>query len=90
MVNIVYFEIYWLVSVHNNKQSYSSQDTEESKQEVESIIKDQLITEYEFYNYIKGRLASQANALPVQWWGEIRHYLLIVTMGIDFNRKTYQ
>ena len=35
-------------------------------QEVESIIKDQLITEYEFYNYIKGRLASQAKALPVQ------------------------
>ena len=64
-------EIYWLVSVHFNKQSYSEQsqtrDKENSTQEVETIIKDQLITEYEFYNYLKRRLAYQAKALLVQW-----------------------
>ena len=64
------FGIYFLVSVQDNKQSYSehspTQYKENSIQEVENIIKEQLLTEYEFYNYIKGRLASQAKALPVQ------------------------
>ena len=59
-------EIYWLVSVHFNKQSYSEHSQTRDK-EVETIIKDQLITEYEFYNYLKRRLASQAKALSVQW-----------------------
>ena len=71
LIHIVGYEIYWHVSVHRNKQSYSehsqTQDKENSVQEVEKIIKDQLITEYEFYNYLKQRLASQAKALPVQW-----------------------
>ena len=54
------FEIYWTVSVHSNKQNLDRSD-----REVETIIKDQLITEYEFYNYIKQRLARQAKALSV-------------------------
>ena len=54
------FEIYWPVSVHSNKQNLDKPD-----REVETIIKDQLITEYEFYNYIKQRLARQAKALSV-------------------------
>ena len=33
---------------------------------VETILKDQLITEYEFYNYVKRRLAGQADTLSVQ------------------------
>jgi len=57
-------------TLQDNKQSYSehspTQYKENSIQEVENIIKEQLLTEYEFYNYIKGRLASQAKALPVQ------------------------
>ena len=49
-----------------NKQSKHSsfQEKEELIQKVESILKDQLITEYEFYNYIKHRLAHQVTALP--------------------------
>ena len=54
------FEIYWTFSVHSNKQNLDKPD-----REVETIIKDQLITEYEFYNYIKQRLARQAKALSV-------------------------
>ena len=54
------FEIYWTVSVHSNKQNLDKPD-----REVETIIKDQLITEYEFYNYIKQRLARQAKKLSV-------------------------
>ena len=54
------FEIYWTVSVHSNKQNLDRSD-----REVETIIKDQLITEYEFYNYIKQRLARQAKKLSV-------------------------
>ena len=33
----------------------------------DELIKDQLITEYEFYNYIKQRLASQAKAISLKW-----------------------
>ena len=68
--NFVAFEIGCPVSVHSNRQAYSehspSQGVEKSTQEVETVIKDQLITEYEFYNYIKRRLAGQATALHVQ------------------------
>ena len=41
---------------------------EKSTQEVETLIKDQLITEYEFYNYIKQRLAGQAQTLAVKYY----------------------
>ena len=68
-VNIGANVIYWLVSVHKNKQSYSnnspSQEEEEYIQEVETIIKNQLKTEYEFYNYIKQRLQGQAKTIHV-------------------------
>jgi len=57
-------------ALHKNKQSYSedssAQEMEDYYQEVESIIKDQLITEYEFYNYIKQRLASQAKTISLR------------------------
>ena len=59
--------------MHKNKQSYSkdtsAQEEEDYYQEVENMIKDQLITEYEFYNYIKQRLASQAKAISLKWYG---------------------
>ena len=54
--------------MHTNKQSYSKEE-EDYYQEVENMIKDQLITEYEFYSYIKQRLASQAKAISKKWYG---------------------
>ena len=51
--------------MHTNKQSYSKEE-EDYYQEVENMIKDQLITEYEFYNYIKQRLASQAKVISLK------------------------
>ena len=73
------YNIYWHFIVHKNKQSYSkdssAQEKEDSYQEIEGIIKDQLRTEYEFYNYIKQRLASQAKAISLRWYeGTIKHY----------------
>jgi len=66
--------------VHKNKQSYSkhspSQEEEEYIQEVENIIKNQLKTEYEFYNYIKQRLQGQAKTLPVMLRERIDSFIL--------------
>ena len=49
------------IPVHGNHQSYKSRDTPDT--EVESIIKRQLKTEYEFYEFLKRRLSVQAESL---------------------------
>ena len=46
-------------SVQKNRQSYSKQDEEE----LEAIMKNQLVTEYEFYSFIKQRVVDQAKTL---------------------------
>ena len=60
--------------MHKNKQFYSkhspSREEEDYIQKVETIIKNQLKTEYEFYNYIKQRLQGQAKTLPVMLGGK--------------------
>ena len=47
--------------VHGNHQSYKSRDLPDT--EVESVIKSQLKTEYEFYEFLKRRLSVQAESL---------------------------
>ena len=52
-------------TVHRNKQRYklASWQYEKLAQTVETIMKDQLTTEYEFYEYAKQRLAGQTKTL---------------------------
>ena len=53
-----------LVSVERNKQYDSKHSPEEEY--VQGVVKNQLITEYEFYNYMKQRIKVQVKNLPNQ------------------------
>ena len=49
------------ISVHGNRQSYKSAPSHDI--EIEQIIKSQLKTEYEFYEFLKKRLHDQADKI---------------------------
>jgi len=48
-------------AIHGNRQSYESKRSRDTG--IEQIIKSQLQTEYEFYDFLKKRLLMQADKL---------------------------
>ena len=62
MAAVSTWQIIYFHSVQKNRQSYSKQE-EEEEEELEAIMKNQLVTEYEFYSFIKQRVLDQAKTL---------------------------
>ena len=67
IMKMVIWEISYFLSVHRNKGTFdklsTSQGKEKSTEEVETFLKDKMVTEYEFYNYIKKKLANQVSKI---------------------------